>query len=180
MKTRSTAVYILRLALSLLLITSVVAAALASVNHITAPIIRAANEARTQESINAVLPGGGQSIPFTDDTGLVKCVYASDAGYAVQVTPSGFEGDIDLLVGIDPAGKVTAISIISHTETAGLGAVAAADSAAGQRFRDQFSGLTGILAVTKDGGTVDALTGATVTSRAVTEGINAALRCVVG
>ena len=180
MKTRSTAVYILRLALSLLLITSVVAAALASVNHITAPIIRAANEARTQESINAVLPGGGQSIPFTDDTGLVKCVYASDAGYAVQVTPSGFDGEIDMMVGIDPAGKVTAISIISHTETAGLGAVAAADSAAGQRFRDQFSGLTGILAVTKDGGTVDALTGATVTSRAVTEGINAALRCVVG
>lgn len=57
------------------------------------------------------------------------------------------------------------MQIITHSETASLGATAAADNEAGQRFRAQFQGQTGSLAVTKDGGTVEALTGATMTSR---------------
>ena len=178
MKKQSNVAYILRISLTLLVITAVVAALLAGVNYITAPIIAAANEAKTQEAINAVLPGGGDSIEFADSTGLVTNVYASDIGYAVQVTPSGFDGEIDMMVGIDKDGKVLGISIISHTETAGLGAVAAADTAAGQSFRDQFTGMSGQVAVSKDGGEVDALTGATITSRAICDGINAALACV--
>ncbi|MBQ8621780.1 MAG: FMN-binding protein [Oscillospiraceae bacterium] len=178
MKTESNVLYIIRLAVTLLIITSLVAGALACVNAITEPRIIAAKEAKTQEAINAVLEGGGQAIPFTDDTGLVVNVYASEKGYAVQVCPSGFNGQMDMMVGIDPEGNVTAISIISHTETAGLGAVAAADTAAGDAFRSQFAGLSGTLAVTKDGGEIDALTGATITSRAVTAGVNAALACV--
>ena len=79
------------------------------------------------------------------------------------------------MVGISNEGKVTGISIISHTETAGLGAVAAAENDKGQVFRDQFVGMSGHLAITKDGGDVDAITGATVTSRAITEGVNQAL-----
>ena len=178
MKKQSTVAYILRISLTLLLITGVVAALLAGVNMITAPIIAAANEAKTQEAINAVLPGGGKEVEFTDNTGLVTKVYASEAGYAVQVTPSGFDGEIDMMVGIDKDGKVLGISIISHTETAGLGAIAAADNAKGEAFRNQFIGMSGELAVSKDGGEVDAITGATITSRAVTDGINAALSCV--
>ncbi|MBQ7345539.1 MAG: RnfABCDGE type electron transport complex subunit G [Oscillospiraceae bacterium] len=180
MKKQSNIGYVLRISLTLLLITSVVAALLAGVNMITAPIIASANEAKTQEAIAAVLPGGGQPIPFTDTTGLVKQVYASDLGYAVQVAPSGFDGEIDMMVGIDKEGKVLGISIISQTETAGLGAVAAADNAKGEAFRDQFIGMSGSLAVSKDGGQVDAITGATITSRAITDGINAALACVEG
>ena len=57
------------------------------------------------------------------------------------------------------------------------GANAAADNAAGRSFREQFLGATGTLSVTKDGGAIDALTGATMTSRAVTQGVNAALAC---
>ena len=178
MKKQSTFLYVLRLALTLLAITGVMAAALAVVNMITEPIIAKANEAKTQEAINAVLPGGGDPIEFTDTTGLVTNVYASDTGYAVQVTPSGFDGEIDMMVGIDKDGKVLGISVISHTETAGLGAVAAANNTKGDAFRNQFIGMSGELAVSKDGGTVDSITGATITSRAVTEGINAALACV--
>ena len=178
MKKQSVFLYVLRLSLTLLLITGCMAAALAGVNQITAPIIAAANEAKTQEAISAVLPGGGNPVEFKDETGLVTMVYASDAGYAVQVKPSGFDGDIDMMVGVGKDGKVLGISIISHTETAGLGAVAAAKTAAGKAFRDQFIGMSGELAVNKDGGSVDALTGATITSRAITEGINAALACV--
>lgn len=178
MKKQSNIGYILRISLTLLLITSVVAALLAGVNMITAPIIASSNEAKTQQAIEAVLPGGGQPIPFTDSTGMVQEVYGSDTGYAVQVAPSGFDGEIVMMVGIDKEGQVLGVSIISHTETAGLGAVAAADNAKGEAFRDQFIGMSGPLAVTKDGGQVDAITGATITSRAVTDGINAALACV--
>ena len=83
-----------------------------------------------------------------------------------------------MMVGIDKDGKVLGISIISHTETAGLGAVAAANNAKGEAFREQFVGMSGSVAVSKDGGEVDALTGATITSRAICDGINAALACV--
>lgn len=178
MKTESNVKYVLRLALTLLLITGVVAVALAGVNSVTAPKIETLNAQKTQAAIEAVLPGGGQQVAFTDSTGLVSTVYQGEAGYAVQVTPTGFNGTIDMMVGIAPDGSVLGISIISCSETAGLGAVAASDTSAGEAFRSQFAGTSGSVAVTKDGGTLDAITGATITSRAVCSGVNAALSCV--
>ena len=176
MKTESTVKYVLRIALTLLAITAVVAVILAAVNSVTAPRIAAQNEQKTQNAIEAVLPGGGQEVKeFTDDTGLVTAAYKGDNGCAVQVTPAGFNGTVTMMVGVDNDGKVTGISIISHTETAGLGA--AADTDAGRAFRDQFIGMSGTVSVTKDGGEVDALTGATITSRAVCTGVSAALAC---
>ena len=83
-----------------------------------------------------------------------------------------------MMVGVDPEGRVVDICVVSHTETAGLGAVAASSGSAGTAFRQQFVGAAGEVKVTKDGGTVDAITGATVTSRAVCNGVNAALSCV--
>ena len=178
MKTESSAAYIARLAITLLLITAVVAAALAAVNSVTAPKIQAINEQKTQTAIEAVLPGGGEEIAFTDDTGLVSTVYKGQSGYAVEVTPSGFNGTVTMMVGVDNAGKVLGISIVNHTETAGLGAEAASQGAAGTAFRSQFTGMSGSVSVAKDGGQVDALTGATITSRAVCTGVNAALNAV--
>lgn len=175
---RNSLLFVLRLTLTLLIITAVIAAALAGVNQLTAPVIAEANEEKIQAAIRQVLPGGASTMDFTDKTGLVTGLWESDAGYAVQVTPSGFDGEITMMVGIGKDGKVLGISIISHTETAGLGAVAAAENTKGQAFRDQFIGMGGSLSVTKDGGQVDALTGATVTSRAICAGINAALECV--
>ena len=177
MKTESTVKYVLRIALTLLAITAVVAVILAAVNSVTAPRIAAQNEQKTQNAIEAVLPGGGQEVTFTDDTGLVTAAYKGDNGCAIQVTPNGFNGTVTMMVGVDNDGKVTGISIISHTETAGLGATAAADTDAGRAFRDQFIGMSGTVSVAKDGGEVDALTGATITSRAVCAGVNAALAC---
>ena len=179
MKTQSTFVYVVRLALTLLLITGITAAALAGINAITAPIIADINAEKVQAAIEAVLPGGGTPVAdFSDESGLVTAVYASDTGYAVEVAPAGFNGAVKMMVGVSKDGQVLDISIISHTETAGLGAVAAAKTSAGEKFRGQFAGMSGTLAVKNDGGGVEAITGATITSRAVTEGINAALRCV--
>ncbi len=173
-----TVTYILRLALTLLIITAVMGALLAGVNAITAPLIATQKAAKVQAAIEAVLPGGGEEIAFTDATGTVSKVYASETGYAVEVTPAGFGGDISMMVGIDKNGTVLAIRIIEHAETAGLGSVAADQNAAGEAFRGQFVGVSGSVSVSKDGGTVDAITGATITSRAVCDGVNAALACV--
>ena len=178
MKTESTGMYVLRLALTLLAITAVVAAALAGVNSITAPAIAELNAQKTQEAIELVLPGGGEEKADFPATALVSKVYAGDAGYAVEVTPGGFDNTITMMTGVDTEGKVLGISIISHTETAGLGAVAAAGTPAGIAFREQFIGASGSVSVTKDGGTMDAITGATITSRAICVGVNAALECV--
>ena len=81
-----------------------------------------------------------------------------------------------MMVGIKD-GAVTGISIVSHAETAGLGAIAADKTEKGVAFRNQFVGVTTdeTVAVSKDGGQIDAITGATITSRAVADGINAAL-----
>ena len=173
-----TILFVARLALTLLAITAVVAVALAGVNMITAPAIAELNAQNTQAAIEAVLPGGGTEMADFPAVDLVSKVYASDAGYAVQVTPGGFDNTITMMVGVDNQGKVLGISIIKHTETAGLGAVAAAGTPAGENFRGQFVGASGSVSVTKDGGTMDAITGATITSRAICVGVNAALDCV--
>ena len=172
MKTESTVKYVLRLTLTLLLITGVVAAALAGVNAITKDAIAANQEKKTQEALAVVLPEAGnlQKVELSGDTGIVSEVYSDGTSYAVKVLPSGFDGAITMMVGISD-GTVTGISVISHTETPGLGAVAAAQNAKGEAFRGQFVGQSGELAV---GNQIDAMSGATITSNAVVTGVNAA------
>jgi len=176
MKTENLVQYVLRLTVTLLLITGIVAAALAGVNAITKDAIAANQEKKTQEALAVVLPDAGnlQKVELTGDTGIVSEVYTDGASYAVKVLPGGFDGEITMMVGIKD-DAVTGISIISHTETPGLGAVAAAQNAKGEAFRGQFVGLFGELAV---GNQIDAMSGATITSNAVVTGVNAALRYV--
>ena len=181
MKTESTVKYVLRLTVTLLLITAVVAAALAGVNSITAPKITQLKAEKTQQAIETVLPGGYEAeiVDYNDATGLVSKVYSGINGFAYEVTPGGFDNTITMMVGVDLQGNVLGISVVSHTETAGLGAVAAAATSAGEAFRSQFVGKSGSVSVSKDGGEIDAITGATITSRAVCAGVNAALACTV-
>ena len=97
-----------------------------------------------------------------------------DAGYCVEVAPTGFGGGVDTMVGIGVDGTITGISIISaSSETPGLGA-----NSTKPEFQEQFAGqpADGTVAVEKDGGSIVALTGATITSRAVSEGVNAAVK----
>ena len=177
MKSESTVKYILRLTFTLLLICAVVAGILAAVNSITAPIIAASKEAKTQAAIEAVLPGGGQETTFQDDTGLVTKAYAGENGYAIQVAPSGFGGAITMMVGIDKNGEVLGISIISHAETPGLGAVASQDTDKGVAFRDQFVGMVSGITIGGGENQVDSLSGATISTQAIVDGVNAALDC---
>ena len=176
MKTENVVQYVLRLTVTLLVITGVVAAALAGVNAITKNAIAANQEKKTQDALAVVLPNvhGLQRLPLTGDAGIVQEVYAAEGNYAVKVAPAGFDGAVTMMVGI-AEGKVTGISVISHTETPGLGAVAAAQNAKGEAFRGQFVGQSGELAV---GDQIDAMSGATITSKAVVTGVNAAMSYV--
>lgn len=190
MKKENTVMYILRLTATLLAICAVVALALAGVNAITKDKIAAIKAEKTQKAIAAVLPGAGEvkEIAFTDDTGMVTKVYQSDLsvsgnsgaafGYAVEVTPNGFGGAITMMVGVSADGKVLGISIISHAETPGLGAVAAANTDKGVAFREQFKGLVNGITIGDGDNQIDALSGATISSQAIVNGVNAALRCV--
>ena len=190
MKTESNVMYILRLTVTLLLICAVVAAALAGVNAITKDKIAAIKAEKTQKAIQAVLPGcvTVKEVAFTDDTGLVTKVYQSDMslssnfgaafGYAVEVAPTGFGGEITMMVGVSATGEVLGISIISHAETPGLGAVAGADNDKGVSFREQFTGLISGITIGDGDNQVDALSGATISSQAIVDGVNAALECI--
>ena len=170
----SSAGYYLKLALTLLVISAVVSGLLGLTNYVTADKIAAITADKTAASMQEVLPADHYTeleYPLTGSQAGVAAVYqADDKGYVVEVTPSGFGGTIDMVVGVDMTGAVTGVSIISMSETSGLGANASKDS-----FRSQFVGKSGTLAVSKDGGEIDALTGATITSRAVTSGVNTAL-----
>ena len=127
MKRENNVLYILRLALTLFLIAAVVAAALAGVNSVTKPVIEQLKADKTQKAIETVLPGGfdEELTAFDPQGGLVSKVYKGANGYALEVKPSGFDNTITMMVGVDNEGKVLGISVVSHTETAGLGAVAA-------------------------------------------------------
>ena len=181
---KGSAAFVFRLTVTLLLITAVVAAALAGVNAVTADKIAAMNAEKTRKAVELVLPGVEDFEELTREEtwdSKVQAVYCGRTAdtnavcYAVEATPVGFGGALTMMVGLDSTGTVLGISIVSHSETVGVGAAAAADNAKGTDFRNQFAGVNQQVAVTKDGGTIDALSGATVTSRAVTEGVNIAL-----
>ena len=99
----------------------------------------------------------------------------SEAGYVITVTDKdGYGGDIQITVGIMSDGTVNGISFLSISETAGLGMKATEPSFYNQYVNKQADKFV----VSKDGGDgeqIDALSGATITSRAVTGAVNAAL-----
>ena len=173
MNEKSTLMHIVRLTVTLLAICAVVAAVLAGVNMITKDRIAEIQAQKVENAIAEVLPNaqGLQQLPLSGDAGIVQAVYTAGSDYAIQVAPGGFGGAVTMMVGIAD-GQVTGISVISHAETPGLGAVAAAQNAGGEAFRGQFVGQSGTLAI---GDQIDAMTGATITSTAVVTGVNAAL-----
>lgn len=173
-KSGNTAAYVLRLTLTLFVITAVVAGLLGFVNYMTADTIAAQTAQKAEAARRQVLEAEYyEPMDVPEGSGVTEAYRAGEPGYVVRVSPNGFGGAIDMMVGVDTSGTVTGISIISHSETASLGA-----NCTREDFRSQFVGASGAVAVTKDGGQIEALTGATVTSRAVSDGVSLALRYV--
>lgn len=169
---------ILKPAVALLLIAGIASALLGFVNGITTePIAKAAEQAKS-ESMKAVCPDAsafGETVQVDrEDTEVTDYTPALDAsgetmGYAISVTTTGFSSGLKLMYGIDKEGTIIGMSVVDcSNETPGLGA-----NAPNQDF-GIIGKQGGSLAVAKDGGEVNAITGATITSRAVANAANTA------
>ncbi len=167
--------------LMLALIALVCSAAVALVFKVTLDPITAAEEQKVTESIAKVLPAFEQTSEesITVDGSEMKLYKAtkgeSVVGYAFEAfTMNGFSGEVRLMVGFDAEGTITGIEVLKQAETPGLGANMAKEdnvvraSLVGRKAADMR------LSVKKDGGDVDALTAATISSRAYTEVVAAA------
>ena len=177
-----------KLGLNLLKISAVAALLLALTNSVTASTIAQRNEQANAEARKLVLESAQdfeqvKDVKTDNSKGVeVSEIYeAKDAsgntvGYTLKVLPSGYGGTIELMVGIDSVkGQVSGINVVSNSETAGLGA-----KATNPEFSDQYKGKPlEELSVLKNGTPGDteikAISGATITSTAVTNGVDAAI-----
>jgi electron transport complex protein RnfG len=181
----------------LTLIAAGAAALLAVVNQVTAGPIAEARRNKTLKALRQVLPAfdnepdlemrlvsdvDPQTLPASQRDRLPQLYPARKAGElvgaAVRVTdPTGYGGDVTYMVGLQgdaAAPTVIAYDVLSHKETPGLGT-----KLEGSSFQEQFRELAypadGDLKVRKDGGTIDAITGATISSRTATQAVNQAV-----
>lgn len=173
------------ISLKLFIITAIAALCLAAVNRITTPIIDKNNSILEKESQQEVLPEAfefmASETPSLDREGITVDKFnvgldkdGNISGYVVTVTSNaGYGGDIKVMVGIDQDLKVNRVKIMESSETAGLGA-----NASKPKFIDQFVGVDSELSVVKGEAKeneISAIASATVTSKAVTSCVNAAL-----
>ena len=168
---------ILQLILSLTLISAVCAAVLAIVNNATKERIANLATLKANNAARAVLPASVKAIePVKDpaDASLTAFIgYADDAktqivGYAVPgLTAKGYGGNIRLMVGLNPDRTVISYQVLAAAETPGLGSNLTTPAFIA-RFKDRPAAS---VKVTKDGGKIEALTSATITSRAVCDAV---------
>lgn len=189
---------ILKLTLVLFLICAIVAGVLGVVDLITYEPITTYQTEKSNAAKAAVMP---VSVPEGTDPyveldlkalGLattinangqkIKILSVSEAtdgsGYVVETEFSGAQGTIVMMVGVSRDLSCTGISITQHSETSGLGANAASTAEVGENFRAQFVNVDKNVQLKKAGGEIDALSGATITSRSVTNATAAAIMFV--
>ncbi len=167
---------IIKISLTLFIITALAAAILAGVNGVTAPQI-AKNELEKQSAAMKKVVPGAENFEKTENEEIFIGKKGEEIlGYAVISESQGYGGVISMVVGVDPKGTVLGIDIVSQSETAGLGANCEKDE-----FKEKFVGKTAGVTVVKGGAKeneIDAISSATITSKAVTEGVNNAIDLV--
>lgn len=173
--------YIAKLTFTLLGICVVVALLLGLVNHVTEPVITAKKAEKTKAAMAQVLAADSYE-PVDTDAANVTALYKAmtggeQSGYVAEVTSSGFGGVISMVVGVDMNGVVTGVAVTDHAETANVGTKVVGDQSVLDRFVGMSYGEGGIT-VNSGSNRFDGITGATVSSKGVTAGINAALAAV--
>lgn len=185
--------YIIKLTVTLLVTCVIVAAALGGVNAITEEKIEAINKEKTEIAMKAVV-ADPDNTTFSDKLDLTDEMVAAagsvtldsvyeaqvngqSAGHAIKVVASGSQGKIEMMVGVDAEGTVTGVSIVKNSETSGIGSKVMTNmpTAAGVGVLSQFEGKSAADGTLTVGANVDAISGATVSTRGVTNGVNAAL-----
>ena len=186
--------YIIKLTVTLFVTCVIVAGLLGGVNAITADKIAAINWEKTVEAMKAVVADPdatefSDALPVTDEMSAAAAAYGTldsiyevqvggqTAGYAIKVVASGSQGNIEMMVGVDADKVITGVSIVYNSEPAGICSKVMDNesTASGVGVLSQFEGKSpadGELVVNKG---IDAITGATVSSKGVTAGVNAAL-----
>lgn len=139
------------------------------------PTAESFDSAAFQSQVDAlggeVYGGGTFGKAYINEAIAGKDASGNDAGYVISVTSGdGYKGNITMSLGIAPDGTITGLAYTEINESAGLGMEC--DKPA---FKDQFVGLSGSVALTKDGGGINQVSGATFSSRATTNAISAAL-----
>ena len=174
---------LINMVVALLVITVVSGGVLGLVYGMTKDAIAEVDKKKNEAAIKAVLPL--ENVTYKADTMQFNyegvdltfpCNLAYDAngnfkGAAVKTSEGGFGGKIDMMVGFLADGTIKGTSVLSHAETPGLGANMTG------KFKDQFvdkNPASYKLTVTKDGGDVDAITAATITSRAFSKAVGKA------
>ena len=181
--------YIIKLTVTLFVTCLVVAAALGAVNMVTSGPIAEANLKKTNEALASVFQEAAApefpEMELTEDmtaaaagagTTLQNVYEAKDGGetigHAMKVVASGSQGNIEMVVGVDAEGAVTGVSIVKNSETSGIGSKVMENE---NGVLDQFIGKSAADGALVVGTNVDAISGATVSSRGVTTGVNGAL-----
>ena len=126
--------------------------------------------------MQTILPGSRNFVQeeYTGGDTNIRSVHKGETGYVVETETYGYAGNITMLIGVSNEGLVTGLQVRDMQETHGLGGEALWD----WEFLAQFLNTTGNVAIGADG--VDALTGATVTSKAIARSVNAAVGFVTG
>ncbi len=171
--------------ISLFGITLICSASVAMIQGVTAEPIRKAQAAATANALAVVLPKFDKTSEqeFTIDKQKIVVYSATEGetlvGYAVKSsTKEGYGGYISMMVGISPENEVLGVSILSHNETPGLGSEMCEPDNSLIKSVQGKSLATLNLKVKKDGGDIDALSGATISSRAYGDAIERAYEAV--
>jgi len=142
-------------------------------NTLTQPIIEENQRVAQEKARKEVLPS---AVTFEEVAGDPSYYIGKDAeenivGYTFVASLYGYSSDVKTMVGVNPDFVIEKIKIVSQAETPGLGA-----NCEKPEFQTQFSGMQkGEMKVDKDGGTIASLTGATITTRTITNSIKTAM-----
>ena len=143
--------------------------------NLTLDIRQANAQKELQAKLETLLPGSTTFVEeaYTGDDANIAMVYKGDNGYVIGTSTAGYAGTIRMLIGVSNDGYVTGLQVRQMEETFGLGAEALTD----WQFLAQFLRTEGDATV---GENIDAITGATVTSKAITRCVNSAVAFVTG
>jgi Na+-translocating ferredoxin:NAD+ oxidoreductase subunit G len=165
---------VVRLAAVLFLVCAIAGGSLALVNGATRGKIAEYARREKQEALASVLPGAGSFTETAPDTAWDGIRDGMRVGSVRLASTQGYSGPIQVAVGLGRDGAVTGVRVLTQTETPGLGA-----KIMGGAFLSQFMGKTAAaLALRKDdpaSGGIDAISAATISSRAVTRAVREAV-----
>jgi electron transport complex protein RnfG len=178
---QSNAKKIISLGVTLFTITVITGLILGVVHDITLEPIRLTQEQLKADALKQALPDVEEfrAVKKAEDADpIIKDIQEAlaggkTAGHCVTVTPRGYGGTIELVAGITNDGRLEAIRILNHSETPGLGAKSTLPD-----FYEQFRGTDKVTVVKRKPetqGEIQAISGATITSKAVADGVNVAL-----